>query len=109
MGVQENWAKIIGIILILVGVVGFFVGDNLLGFDINSAHNVVHIITGIIFAWAGFAGSGAKVVNTWLGVIYVVVGIVGFFNVLGFLNVNVADNWLHLIIGVVSAGIGWKA
>jgi len=37
------------------------------------------------------------------------VGILGIFGFMGFLNVNTADNWLHIVIGVVSALIGWKA
>jgi hypothetical protein len=110
MGAQQTWAKVIGVILLLVGVLGFFMGDSVFGFGVNALHNIVHLVTGAIFAWAGFAaGAPTKKVNTWLGVIYIVVGILGFFGVLGFLNVNAADNWLHLAIGVISAGIGWKA
>jgi len=109
MGAQQTWAKVIGVILLLIGVLGFFMGDNVFGFDVNPLHNIVHLVTGAIFAWAGFAaGAPTKKVNTWLGVIYLVVGILGFFGVLGFLAVNTADNWLHLAIGVISAAIGWK-
>lgn len=111
MGANQTWAKVIGVILLLVGVVGFFMGDMVLGlFGVNTLHNIVHLVTGAIFAWAGFSASApTNDVNKWLGVIYALVGIVGFFGVLGFLNVNAADNWLHLVIGVVSAWIGWKS
>ncbi len=110
MSAQQTWAKVVGVILLLVGVLGFFMGNVVFGFGVNAMHNVVHLVTGAIFAWAGFArGAPVKKVNTWLGAIYVVVSILGMFGVLGFLNVNTADNWLHLVIGVVSAWIGWKA
>ena len=96
--------------LILVGLLGFFMGDNVFGFQVNLLHNLVHLITGAIFAWAGFSASApTKKVNTWLGVIYVVIGIVGFFALQDLLALNSADNWLHIVIGVVSAAIGMKA
>lgn len=109
MGAQQTWAKVIGVILLLIGVLGFFMGGNVFGFEVNALHNIVHLVTGAIFAWAGFAaGAPAKKVNTWLGGIYLVVGVLGFFGALAFLAVNTADNWLHLAIGVISAAIGWK-
>ena len=109
MGAQQTWAKVIGVILLLVGVLGFFMGGSVFGFQVNGLHNIVHLVTGAIFAWAGFAaGAPTKKVNQWLGVIYILVGIVGFFALQDLLALNPADNWLHLVIGVVSAGIGWK-
>ena len=102
MTFQKTWAKIIGIVLLLVGVVGFFMGDQILGFGINTLHNVVHLLTGAIFAWAGFGQGSAKSVNRWLGIVYIVVAVLGFLGMLSFLATNGADNWLHLVIGVVS-------
>ena len=108
MGANNTWAWIVGIILILVGIIGFFNAPVLGIFGVNTLHNVVHLITGLIFVWGAWKGP-VKQVNTWLGVVYILVAILGFFGVLGFLAVNGADNWLHLVIGVVSALIGWKA
>jgi len=111
LGTNQTWAKVIGVILLLVGVLGFFMGDMVLGFfQVNTLHNIVHLVTGAIFAWAGFAASAtAKKTNQWLGVIYVLVGIVGFFALQDLLALNTADNWLHIVIGVVSAWVGFKA
>ncbi len=111
---QRSWAMIIGIILIVVGIWGFFQQPVLSLFGVNPAHNIVHIVTGLIFAWAGFSkGTSAMPVNKWLGVIYIFVGIIGFAGLLTFLEVQAGagdlDNWLHLIIGLVSAAIGWFA
>lgn len=107
------WAKVIGIILILVGIVGFFMNPVLGVFDVNMAHNLVHLVTGIIFTWAGFTkGMAARKSNQWLGIIYVLVAIMGFLGFLGFLSVgggNDPDNYLHLAIGVVSVLIGWMS
>ena len=110
MGANQTWAKVIGVVLLLVGIWGFFTSSILGLFGVNTLHNIVHLVTGAIFVWAGFAsGAPTNDVNKWLGVVYALVGIVGFFGVLGFLNVNAADNWLHLVIGVVSAWIVWKS
>ncbi len=110
MGANQTWAKVIGVVLILVGLLGFFMGDNVFGFQVNLLHNLVHLITGVIFAWAGFsAGAPTKKVNTWLGVIYLLLGIIGFFALQDLLALNTADNWLHIVIGVISAWVGWKA
>ena len=109
MGTNQTWAKVIGVILLLVGILGFFMGDSVFGLGVNALHNIVHLVTGAIFAWAGFSASApAKKVNTWLGVIYVLVGIVGFFALQDLLMLNAADNWLHIVIGVVSVAIGMK-
>ena len=107
MGAQKTWAWIIGVILLLVGILGFFMGSDVFGFGVNTLHNIVHLLTGLVFIFAAWKG-GTKKVNTWLGVVYLLVAILGFFGILGFLNVNSADNWLHLVIGLVSVLIGWK-
>ncbi|MEK6846577.1 MAG: DUF4383 domain-containing protein [Nanoarchaeota archaeon] len=105
MGAQKTWAWIFGIVLIVIGLWGF-ASDSILGyFDVNPAHNVVHLVTGLLFVWAAWKGP-AKTWNTWLGVIYILVGIVGFFGVLEFLAVNTADNWLHVAIGLVALLVG---
>lgn len=108
MGANQTWAKVIGIVLILVGLLGFFMSDGVFGIKTTGTISVVYIVAGAIFAWAGFAGP-AKQVNTWLGVILLLIGILGLFGMLEFLNASTVNTWLHLIIGVVSAGIGWKA
>jgi hypothetical protein len=111
LGTNQTWAKTIGVILLLVGVWGFFTTSILGIFSVNALHNIVHLVTGAIFAWAGFgAGAPVKDVNKWLGVVYLLVGVVGFFGVLdALLGLNAADNWLHLVIGAISAYVGFKA
>jgi hypothetical protein len=109
MGANQTWAKVIGIVLILVGLLGFFMGGNVFGIETTATISVVYIVVGAIFAWAGFKGGNAKKINTWLGVILLLIGFLGLFGMLAFLNAGTANTWLHLIAGVVSAGLGWKA
>lgn len=110
-------AVLFGIILLAVGVLGFVPGAMpnglLLGyFQVNAAHNAVHILTGIIALLAGFSGS---VSSLWFfrlfGIIYVLFAIHGFIYgdapILGMVANNGADTLLHLAIGVVALFIGF--
>ncbi len=112
MGFNTTWAKIAGVVLLLVGILGFVMGDELFGFGVNMLHNIVHLVTGALFAWAGFSagGANAKKTNQWLSVIYIVVAILGLLNVtflVDLLYLNAADNWLHIALGVVTIGAGF--
>jgi len=79
---QKGIAQVIGILLTLVGIVGFFTGDTLLMFGINLLHNIVHLITGLIGLYAGFyaAGKLSQAYNKLLGIIYILVAILGFIS-----------------------------
>ena len=111
MGFNAAWAKILGIVLVLIGILGFFMGDSVLGFGVNSTHNYVHVLSGLILLWAGFGAGGkrAKTYNLIFGIVYLLVAIVGFMNVMSIVDLlalNPADNWLHLLIGVITTAIG---
>lgn len=110
---------VLGIIFVLVGVLGM-VGTGIVGpegtFMTNTAHDLVHLISGLILIFvamksAGATGTTLKV----LGIIYLIVAILGFVMtgadgmLLGFLMSNGADNVLHLILGIVLLGAGFWA
>ncbi len=110
MDTQKNWAIIIGVILIAIGLFGFFNNPILGLFKVNVLHNLVHLGTGLIFVIA--SRNMAMQANKTFGVAYIIVGIIGFLGFLTFLNVNGGndlDNWLHLAIGIISAAIGWES
>jgi len=71
--------KILGVVFLLVGVVGF-ASQHLLGAHLTPAHNVVHIVSGVIALYFGFAGSlsSAKAFCLIFGVVYLALGILGF-------------------------------
>ena len=115
------YARIFGVVLTLVGILGFFVNTDqetvksLLGFDVNLTHNFVHLATGVLGLVAGFSVLAfARSYALILGVVYTALGIWGMsvgdgfdpFGLLG--SVNMADNFLHLAIGVVGVG-AWVA
>jgi len=106
------YAKIVGITVLLVGIVGIIAGDpedGLLGlFNIDIVEDIIHLATGGLLTYVGFSGTNAlvKSVVTLLGVVYLVVGVVGFFlpELFGLIpnEYNVADNILHLTLGALA-------
>ena len=108
-----------GIVFLLIGILGFVPGvapDEMLFkiFHVNAAHNVVHIVSGIIFLLAAAAGAGAA--RTWFqifGISYAIVVIWGFAvgtgNTLWVVSNNPADTWLHLVLAVMMLFLGFSA
>lgn len=107
-----KFAYAFGAVYLLVGLVGFFLTgfddffasqqgtNNLLWFEINPAHNVVHLLVGGAWLAAGAAGERiSREVTMVIAVTYAVVGVVGFFATgqdWNILALNTADNWLHI-------------
>jgi len=113
---QKQFATWLGVILLVVGLLGLFMGESdLLGlFSVNGTHTWVHLISGILGLLAGLtaAGAYAGTFNKVFGIVYLLVAILGFIGVgsiVSLLALNTEDNWLHLVIGVVTTWVGFKA
>ena len=106
----RQYAQILGIVLILIGVLGLLLGDGLLLgiLNIDVVEDIVHILTGGLLAYVGFgrvdAGAARSVVLA-LGVVYLLVGILGFIVPMLFglipTGYTIFDNLLHLALGVL--------
>jgi hypothetical protein len=102
--------KILGVVFLLVGIAGFAKSD-LLGAHLEPAHNIVHIVSGVIALYFGFAGSlaGAKAFSLVFGVVYLALGILGMAMgsgelrmwTVGPLHLGTVDHGLHILIGVI--------
>jgi len=102
--------KILGVVFLLVGVVGF-AAPGLLGAHLTFPHNLVHIVSGIIALYFGFAGtlSGAKTFCLVFGVVYLALGILGLalgagedrMWMLGPLHFGKSDHGIHVLLGIV--------
>ena len=102
--------KILGVVFLLVGVVGF-AAPRLLSAHLFPAHNVVHIVTGIAALYFGFAGTlaAAKIFSLVFGVVYLALGILGMalgtgddkMWIVGPLEFGQADHGLHILLGAV--------
>ena len=113
-------AAAFGVVYLLVGLVGFAItgfsnfagtntGDNLIVFEINPLHNIVHIAIGVLLLAASRTVATAKAANTLLGAVNLLVGVLGLFLIdtgANILSLNSADNVLHLASAVVLLGVG---
>lgn len=111
MGLQKTFAQLVGIIIALVGLLGFFVEGVFFNFGLNPLHNIVHLVGGLLVFWYGMKTSG-KTPNVTLCIIGVVLAIIGWLNIAAInslLAINGPDNWLHLIIGVIALAVGFGA
>jgi hypothetical protein len=123
----RTFAKTVGAVFLLVGILGFIPGitthyssmsfaghmsgAKLLGiFQVSILHNIVHLLFGV----AGLAmGRRADSAATYLvggGVIYLVLWIYGLLVSAGsqanFVPLNTADDWLHFVLGLGMIGLG---
>ena len=108
------YAQIMGVVLLLVGVVGLIVGERLVLGILNAdiLEDIVHLITGGLLAYVGFGRADlglARNVVLVLGIIYLVVGLLGFVvpTLFGLLpdGYTLFDNLLHLALGVLSIAV----
>lgn len=110
------YAQYMGIAIIAVGVAGLLLGErsllNLLNIDI--LEDVVHLLTGGLLAYVGFANRDLDLVKNVVGgisVMYLAVGMLGFItpSLFGLLPHGYSgfDNVLHLGIGGIGIAIAW--
>jgi hypothetical protein len=123
MNLARLYAQVFGIVLTLTGIISFVpaiqspapgyvpAGSYLvLGlFAVNPLHNVVHLLTGLIGLYAGFAAGGryARWYALVFGVVYAIVTVVGIIQVntlLGLIPINTLDDVLHGILAVLGLG-----
>lgn len=109
--VHKTYSLVLGIVLALVGVWGFF-SEMILGlFGVNMLQSVLHLIAAAFGVYAGVKGDGMTYTPA-LGWIALVLGVLGFVPVvkdllLSLLNINSAISVLHVVIGVVSLGVAY--
>jgi len=128
---SRSWPQLLslvfGIVYLAIGIIGFFITgfgdffgnangasmehmDTLLGFMINPFHNVVHIVIGLAGIALARTLKGARTYGLLLLVGYGAAFVYGIFAVdktWDFLNLNWADNILHLVTALVGAVIAF--
>jgi len=110
------YAKVVGVTIVLIGVGGVLLGEkSLFGIlNIDIAEDIIHLVTGGLMAAVGFRGTDKAVrsVVGGLGVVYLLVGVLGFFvpDLFGLLPheyTTVLDNLIHLSLGVLGVTVGF--
>ena len=112
----RTYAQILGVVLLLIGVVGLVVGNEVVLGILNTdiLEDIVHLITGGLLAYVGFGRVDQALIRTVvgvLGIIYLVVGVLGFVvpMIFGLIphGYTLFDNLLHLALGIVSIVLAW--
>jgi hypothetical protein len=108
---SQYLALVVGLAFTAAGVAGFFVtgfddflarntDQFLLGLEINPAHNVVHLVLGLLGLALWWTATGARTYGAVLFVGYAAAFVYGLFAVdnadINLLSMNTADNWFHL-------------
>ena len=117
-------ALVFGLVFAVVGICGLLVPGGmgmtadmatapmLLGlFPVNLLHNIVHLLFGAWGLMASRSFSGAKSYCQIGGVVYIILAVLGFVapTTFGLIPIGGNDIWLHAVLGIVLAGIGFAA
>jgi Domain of unknown function (DUF4383) len=112
-----------GGLLVAAGVLGFVPGvtthssdiafagrgshAELLGyFQVSVLLNLVHIATGLAVVVLARMDARAQSALTVCGIAYLLIWVLGPLTIGGWLPLNTADNWLHLVTGSALLGLG---
>ena len=123
MTTVQRAAQIFGIVFLLVGIGGFFVSGlsmeadpehapRLLGlFPVNALHNVVHLLFGVWGLVASRTFEGSRTYGRAGGVVYLLLAVLGFISpdMFGLVPIGDHDIWLHAVLGIALAAIGFTA
>lgn len=120
--IAQLGALVVGVAYLAIGLIGFAVTgfgsltangtDDLLSFDLNPFHNIVHLVIGLYLLAAGLWSDPAVAEGSLIGggLVYVLAAILGFTNSLQILSINselASDNFLHLISGSAAILLGF--
>jgi ABC-type transport system involved in multi-copper enzyme maturation permease subunit len=119
-GTHQWLALVIGVVYLLVGLAGFLVtgfdgftehdhSQTLLGFAVNPLHNIVHILIGALGISMWKRSDSARTFGWILFVVYGLTFVYGLIVAnnedLNFLNINGADNVLHILSALAGLAI----
>ena len=119
----KSAAILFGVVFLVVGILGFVPaatppmadgnGGMLLNlFHVNTAHNIVHLASGVVFLLCGLAGAGpSRTFFKIFGLVYALVAVLGFMKgdqpILGMIANNMPDVWLHVVLAVSMLFLGF--
>ncbi|GCE29110.1 hypothetical protein KDA_45940 [Dictyobacter alpinus] len=132
---NNNWsinrvvALVIGVIFLLLGIIGFVTPPEnstgviaILGiFDSDTIHNVLYVVVGLLGIASAFTGWERRF-NQVFGIVFVLLAVLGIIPqlyfpagsygndkglFLGITHLNAGDHILHLITGLIAAGVGF--
>lgn len=118
--INQTVALAFGVAYTLVGIAGFFVSEtfagtsdeDLLGFQVNNLHNIVHLLIGVALIAAAKRHDTARGANLAIGVTYLALAVLGPFitgTELNIVALNDADHYLHAASGLLLVAVALLA
>jgi hypothetical protein len=115
-----SWAALAGIVLVAAGLFGFLntsIAGNAPGalLQVDTIHNVVHLVTGLLALYIAFGLKGEQQVNAVIGfgILYVIIFVAVLLSPTLFGIFSVAANAplhvIHAAVAVVSLAVGYMA
>lgn len=122
----QRAAQVVGAVFLLVGILGFIPGVTtnyesmafaghgsgalLLGiFQVSILHNIVHLLFGVAGILLARTHAQSRAYLLYGGAIYLILWLYGLLighdTPANFVPVNTADNWLHLVLGLLMIGL----
>ena len=109
----KNYAVVVGAVLLIVGICGFLT-PSMLGMTFGTAHNSIHILSGLIGLYCGLAGGG-KYAGSYakiFGAVYTLIAIAGFAGWGGQLagidlHLSTSYNIVHILVGLAGLAAGF--
>ena len=114
---NKNIVTILGFILVLVGVIGFF-APHLFGMHLTAFHNVVHLFSGAVAIYFGVKGStqGARNFCFIFGTVYGLLALAGFVGghadsrmltvIPQHFELGIADHVVHIVVAAAFLLLG---
>lgn len=107
------YARMTGLILLIVGIMGFLTDDLMGLIQFDSVHNMLHLLIAAVALYIGFGTEDPWLSHLFaevMGFVYVLLGLVGFisptfFNLLGPFHLEPVENLLHLVLGLWGIGV----
>lgn len=116
----KYWMIFAGVSLVGAGLLGFVAGNPIASadpaaiFQVNAAHNVVHLLTGAIALAIGFGTRGLNLANGLIGfgALYALVAVLllidpALFGLFADVPSNAGDMVLHVALAVISLALGY--
>ena len=110
----QGFLRVFGVVFLLLGVGGFFLPTSgpvheLL--HLTATHNIVHLLSGILFLAVSGSFQWSKVVSIVFGVVYGAVAIYGLFtsDIFGLIDVTPTIEIVHFAVAVLAIFVGIRS
>ena len=105
----RRFAALVGLVLLLLGIIGFINPHTFGWFHLDTTHNVIHVAVGLLGLLAASGEGYAFRFSQATGLLFMLMAVLGFFtkDLFGLMHVGLTDNVLHFILGAIALYFGF--